>query len=169
MKKLVWRTVEVTGKAQEITLPKPFDTVGKYQDVPFGEAADIEPWYKDVAVVAVRLPDADRSLQELGATVRSSEGRFTVDMLTDGLLAEGITLAAQKPAWVQYEFPEPQTFQGVLVSTERLRSRQKRAVCGGKSTVMEKTTLSGMRAASRKVLPSSLHSRKRRMPPGTLP
>ena len=123
MKKLVWRTVEVTGKAQEITLPKPFDTVGKYQDVPFGEAADIDPWYEDVAVVAVRLPDADRSLQELGATVRSSEGRFTVDMLTDGLLAEGITLAAQKPAWVQYEFPEPQTFQGVLVSTERLRSR----------------------------------------------
>ena len=123
MKKLVWRTVEVAGGAAEIILPEPFDAVGKYQDVPFSDAADIEPWYKDVAVVAVRLPDADRSLQELGATVRSSEGRFTVDMLTDGLLADGITLAAKEPAWVQYEFPSPQTFQGVLVSTERLRSR----------------------------------------------
>ena len=123
MKKLVWRTVEVAGESQEISLPEPFDAVGKYQDVPFSDAADIEPWYEDVAVVAVRLPEADRSLQELGAVVRSSEGRFTVDMLTDGLLADGITLAAKEPAWVQYEFPSPQTFQGVLVSTERLRSR----------------------------------------------
>ena len=54
MKKLVWRTVEVAGGTAEIILPEPFDAVGKYQDVPFGEAADIDPWYKDVAVVAVR-------------------------------------------------------------------------------------------------------------------
>ena len=123
MKKLVWRTVEVAGGVQEIALPEPFDAVGKYQDVPFSEADDIEPWYEDVAVVAVRLPDADRTLQELGAQVRSSEGNFTVDMLTDGLLAEGIAVAGKEPAWVRYEFPEPQTFRGVLVSTYRIRSR----------------------------------------------
>ena len=68
MKKLVWRTVEVTGGTDStLVLPEPFKMPGKFQDL--GGVPDVEPWYQDVAVVAVRIPENDRSLQELGAVV----------------------------------------------------------------------------------------------------
>ena len=122
MKKLVWRTVEVSGGDRVIELPEPFAAVGFYQDM--ANFRNVEPWYRDVAVVAVRIPENDRSLKELGAEVSSSEGDFTLDMLTDGLLSTCSSVTSDQSkgdAWVQYTFSQPQTFKAVTVAGEALR------------------------------------------------
>ncbi len=128
MKKLTWRTLTVTGnpkakKPQVITLPEPFTTVGKFQNA--GAAgglstapADVAPWYKDVAVVAVRIPDAEKTLAQLGASVTSSGGDFTVSQLTDGDLANGTELLSNPSgthAWIQYSFPEEVTVKALTL------------------------------------------------------
>ena len=126
MKKLTWRTLEVTGsrrnrKAQVLTLPEPFKTVGKFQNANSGgltgSPSGIEPWYSDVAVVAVRVPEDDRSMAELGAEVSSSGGTFTVDMLTDGDLANGSEIPAVEngTGWIQYSFPERRIIRAVTL------------------------------------------------------
>ena len=130
MKKLTWRTVEVTGnpkakKPQVITLPEPYTTVGKFQNAGGagsgfemgGETA--QPWYQDVAVVAVRIPEAEKTLSELGASVTASGGDFTVEMLTNGDLADGSMLPSNPSgthSWIQYAFPEEITVRAVTVS-----------------------------------------------------
>lgn len=126
MKKLVWRTMEVEGHtSREITLPPPFTAAGRFQDLK--NVPDIEPWYEDIAVVAVRIPDEDKTLQELGAVVSSSNGSLTVDMLTDGKVEtyEEILPSPDGFSWVQYEFPEPQTFRAVRISERPLAARHR--------------------------------------------
>ena len=126
MKKLVWRSLETEGGDLTIQLPEPFTTVGKFQDVPYGDAKDIEPWYEDIATVAVKLPDKDRSLEELGASVRSSSGDFTLGMLTDGKLStfDKVTIDPKTGCgWIEYSFPAPITFKAVTVAGEALRGR----------------------------------------------
>ena len=125
MKKLVWRTLETEGGQRVLHLPEPCTTVGKYQDIPYAGASDIEPWYKDIAVVAVRMPENDRSLKELGATVSSSEGTFSLDMLTDGCFSDFVQIGAWpgEDAWIRYDFPEPQSFRSVTIGCEAFRPR----------------------------------------------
>lgn len=128
MKKLTWRTLEVSGdpkakKPREIILPEPFKTVGKFQNS--GESgalstapAQIAPWYKDVAVVAIRIPDEEKSLDQLGASVQSSGGTFTVQQLSDGNLANGSELPSNKAgthSWIQYSFPEEVTVKALTL------------------------------------------------------
>ena len=126
MKKLVWRTLEVDGGTpKDLTLPEPFRTAGKFQDV--ASAPDVDSWYEDIAVVAVRIPDNDKSLQDLGAVVSSSDGTFTVDMLSDGKLE---TYGQVRPepggySWVRYDFPEARTFRAVRVAERPLGARHR--------------------------------------------
>ena len=124
MKKLVWRTVEVPGGKQEIALPEPYSAVGYYQDlVNFKE---VEPWYQDIAAVAVRLPEKDQSMTDLGAVVSSSEGKCSVDILTDGSMNTFCPLnpaAGKEDSWVLYSFPQPQAFKAVTTASEILRSQ----------------------------------------------
>ena len=73
MKKLTWRTKEVTGgTVQLIRLPAHFDTPGTYQNI--ADGGQTEHWFQHVATLAVKLPDAERSMQEMGARVTSSGG-----------------------------------------------------------------------------------------------
>src|SRR6185503_14640997 len=69
MKKIVWTEVRVKGGATKIVLPKPAGVTGPYQNIPmqpgFGERVDpskLPIFYKDVAIVAFKLPQADKSL-----------------------------------------------------------------------------------------------------------
>ncbi|MBQ5984585.1 MAG: hypothetical protein IJL56_06395 [Bacteroidales bacterium] len=122
MKKLVWRTVTLPGGDREITLPEPFTAVGPFQDIP--EVRDVEPWYEDIAVVAVRIPEKDRSLQELGAVVTSSEGNVSLEKLTDGSYEKYVTVPSsvdKGEGWIQYSFPAPASFKAVTVVNEKLR------------------------------------------------
>ena len=137
MKKLTWRTMEVTGnpkakKPQVITLPEPFTTVGKFQNAGAtgmnfsGSAANIAPWYQDVAVVAIRVPDADKTLSQLGASVSTSGGDFTLEQLTDGDLANGSELKtnpAGTHGWIQYTFPEAVTVRALTLVGGPVRSQ----------------------------------------------
>ena len=120
MKKLTWRTMEVNGngKNQTLTLPEPYKTVGRFQNVSAGIYAPIfekmTQWYQDIAVVAVRVPEAEKGMQELGATVTSSGGDFTVEQLTNGDINDGPELALNKEgthAWIQYNFPQAVTIR----------------------------------------------------------
>ena len=120
MKKLTWRTQEVNGngKSQTLTLPEPYKTVGRFQNVSAGIYAPVfekmPQWYQDIAVVAVRVPEAEKSMQELGATITSSGGDFTVEQLTNGDINDGPELALNKEgthAWIQYNFPQAVTIR----------------------------------------------------------
>ena len=123
MKKLTWRTVEVTGgTVQLIRLPALYDTPGTYQNVPDG--SDATPWFQHVATLAVKLPDAERSMKEMGAKVSSSGGSFTVEQLTNGDYNDGVALtpaADGEPAWLQYSFDQPQLIRALTLCGGRKR------------------------------------------------
>lgn len=124
MKKLVWRTMTVKGGQKlHTTLPAPFKTIGKFQNVPNGKPDT--SYYKDIAVVAMRLQDDDKSLKELRAKVSSSGGHFTVEQLTNDDLDDGIAPTAGKDdeyAWIQYEFDKPVTFKAMSIAGGDVRS-----------------------------------------------
>ncbi len=123
MKKLVWTETRVPGGGTNVLVAKPSDVAGPFQNIPkqpeFGMAAEPGPgYYQDVAVVAYRLPEADKTLRELGATVTSSGGHFQLAQLTDGDLGKTTLLppaAATGFAWVQFAFPRPQTIRAVTM------------------------------------------------------
>lgn len=133
MKKLTWREsiVEIkknkNKKAQNtlLHLPAPFRTTGFFQNVPpadnateFANAAISEEWYRDIAVIAVRLNDAEKTMKEMGARVTSSGGNFALEQLTDGDLNNSSGLPVEETrgyAWIQYEFPVPTTIKAVSV------------------------------------------------------
>ena len=131
MKKLTWRTLEVSGngKSQTLTLPEPYKNVGRFQNVSAGIYAPvfekIPQWYQDIAVVAVKVPEAEKSMQELGATITSSGGDFTVEQLTNGDINDGPELALNKEgthAWIQYNFPKAVTIRSfTLVGGQVIR------------------------------------------------
>jgi len=123
MKKYVWSETRVEGgRPFTGALPKPPSATGPYQNqvIPNGapgrpQAPSVE-FYADAAVVAYRAPESDRSMAEMQAKVTSSGGSFDLAALTDGDVVKSTLLPAAPPgerAWVQYEFPQPQTLRGV--------------------------------------------------------
>lgn len=150
MKKLTWRTTDIKvqnkkGKkieggyanspkadALDIQLPKPYKTTGFFQNVQpvdngteFSTASVDVEWYQDIAVIAVRLPEDERSMAELEAKVSASGGHYTVEQLTDGDLAHAIGLPADDKlgyAWIQYEFPQPITIKALTISDGKVRN-----------------------------------------------
>ena len=132
MKKLTWRTMIVTSRGkgtQTMTLPKPYTTTGYFQNVPsvtnsstFSEAGVEDEYYQDLYVIAVRK--TDRTIIEMGAKVASSGGSFTVGQLSDGDLANASALpvSADGAAWIQYEFPQPETIRALSVVDGTVRS-----------------------------------------------
>ncbi len=121
MKKLVWRISNVKGGQKiDMQLPEPFKTTGAFQNgAPAGRgAANIQyEYYEDIVTLAVKLPESNRTLAQLGAKITSSGGSFTVDQLTDGDIANTVMLPAngRQNAWIMYEFPEPQTVRSATV------------------------------------------------------
>ena len=123
MKKLTWRTVEVTGgTVQLIRIPALFDTPGTYQNIPDGGNAD--HWFQHVATLAVKLPAAERTMKEMGAKVSSSGGSFTVEQLTNGDFSDGVELPPSpdgNEAWLQYSFDQPQLIRALTLCGGRKR------------------------------------------------
>lgn len=119
MKKLVWRTAEVSGGNVDIQLPKSFTKVGAFQNgAPAGRSFDANAREAggEIAVLAVKLPEGTAS--PLDATLTASGGDFTLEMLTDNDIANGAVLPPGKDgfAWIQYEFPQPVTVRSLSVS-----------------------------------------------------
>lgn len=123
MKKLTWReTVVKGGRTISMPLPAPFTTTGFFQNVALAENASTfavatadHEFYKDIAVMAVRLRD-EEMLPE--AKVTSSAGQFSYDQLTDGDLNTAVNLPYDPErgySWIQFEYAKPQTIKAVTV------------------------------------------------------
>jgi len=127
MKKIVWSEVRVKG-GQPFTgiLPKPPTVSGEFQNLSLNEESGsssgkqkvIPTYFEDIAVLAYRLPTADVPLSELAPQISSSGGNFSLAQLTDGDLETTNFLPKDTKngfAWIQYEFPQPQTIKAVTV------------------------------------------------------
>jgi len=126
MKKIVWREVRVAGGQQvEVTLPEGYSVAGNFQNNASGEIK--ESYYQDIAVLAVKLADNDKTLAELGAKVTTSAGsaEASLDALTDSDFSTSAKLYGVKQGlpYIQYEFPEAQSFRSVTVADGRTRGQ----------------------------------------------
>lgn len=123
MKKMVWTEIRVKGGATNIKIAPAQGVTGPFQNIPvqpFGERKmDISKniiFYKDVVILACKVPQADRSLTDLGAVVTSGSNNFTLSQLTDGDLSTSILLpkdTVKGYAWIQFAFPQPQTIKAI--------------------------------------------------------
>jgi len=129
MKKYVWSETRIEGgRPLKGALPKPPSATGAYQNQPGGgrgaggrgEAEPPPEYYADAVVVAFPAPESDRPMTEMQPKISSSGGAFEVAALTDGDLSKA-TLLPSAPvgerSWIQYEFPQPQTFGGLTFIT----------------------------------------------------
>ncbi|MFD2934699.1 glycosyl hydrolase [Spirosoma flavum] len=126
MKKYVWSETRVTGgKTFSGKLPQPPNTTGNFQNVPVGgsmlggPAANLPTYYADAAVIAYRLPAAEKSLSTLMPKITSSGGTFSLADLTDGDLAKTSLLPPMEVGqdmWIQYEFNSPQTVKAFTLT-----------------------------------------------------
>jgi hypothetical protein len=131
MKKLVWSETRLSGGTPFTgKLPQPPGTVGPFQNVPVNWNNPIlggpppEPVpdvYKDIAVIAYRLPAEDQSPAELRPVVTSSAGAIDASLLWDGdfTQAVGLPFGGQgKPAWIELDFGHPQTVQSMSLALQ---------------------------------------------------
>lgn len=80
IKKLEWRSIDTRGGKISVQLPDLYNVVGPYQDYHTdNDRIKIEPYGKDLYVLAVRLPYSDKSMNALGAQVSKSESTISVE------------------------------------------------------------------------------------------
>lgn len=125
MKKYVWSELEVEGgKPFSGKLPRPSDQTGKYQDAHLeggglggGFIGEVPSFYRDALVIA--FPVDEKSLAELTPTISTSGGEFTLDLLTDGSIAQSAFLPPMEigqDMWIQYAFGQPRTFHAFSIA-----------------------------------------------------
>lgn len=131
MKKLVWRQIEIEGgKPVRLRLPEGFDVTGPFQDFSqtsggVSQAFLKKKFYRDIAVLGVRLCDADINFRTLGPAVTSSgcvlDGASLMERITGDSVGDYLDVTADKDGncWIQYGFSEPQTVRAVVVSEFR--------------------------------------------------
>jgi len=125
MKKYVWSETEVEGgKPFTGKLAHPPANTGAFQNMGTEDRPGGRPmpqFYADAAVVAYRRAAIDRSVEELHAKITWSGGAPDLKKLTDGDLVSTTKLpipAVGQSAWIQYEFPAPQTMRGITFVTK---------------------------------------------------
>jgi len=125
MKKYVWSETAVEGgKPFTGKLAHPPSNTGAFQNISIRDAlsappgaAEIPQFYADAAVVAYRRAPIDVPLAALHPKMTSSGGAPNQELLTDGDLEKttGLPIPAEvgQDAWIQYEFPTPQSIRAV--------------------------------------------------------
>lgn len=135
MKKLAWSEKRIQGggkKAQSYSIPEATTQTGLFQAsggqglASSFSGVEVKPveYYKDIAILAVKMPTADKSMQQMGAKAITANGEVSVETLTDGNLANSVPVSRDDKngyCWIQYEFPTPQTIKAVSVVTGRTR------------------------------------------------
>ncbi|WP_138991387.1 glycosyl hydrolase [Larkinella sp. C7] len=125
MKKYVWTETRVPG-GQPFSgkLPQPPNTTGNFQNVPLGaamlggSAGKPQSYYADAAVIAYRLPAAEKLLASLNPKITASGGTFSLADLTDGDLAKTTMLPPMEVGqdmWIQYAFDSLQTVKAFTI------------------------------------------------------
>ena len=132
MKKYVWsETVVEGGKPFTGTLAHPPTVTGAFQNLPVHDLLEapegskpIPQFYADGPVVAYKRASEDVSLESLHAKMTASGGSPDAAMLGDGDLEKTTKLPIPKTvgdsAWIQWEFPEPQTIRAITIVTPAL-------------------------------------------------
>jgi hypothetical protein len=128
MKKYVWsETVVEGGKPFTGTLPHPPSNTGAFQNIGVRDMLEAPEghktpqFYADAAVVAYRMPAEDVSVEDLHARITASAGAPDTAMLRDGDLEHTTKLpipAEGQSAWIQYEFPQPETMRSITIVTK---------------------------------------------------
>lgn len=133
MKKLTWREMIVKGGNKvSVRLPEAWETTGFFQNIPpsensttFSSSSNEDKYYRDIAVIAVRLNKAEKTMAGLTAKITSSGGIYTVEQLTDGDLNNAVLLPRDDKrgyGWIQYEFEKPQTIKALSVVDGNVRN-----------------------------------------------
>jgi len=128
MKKMVWSATRVEGgKPFTGTLPHPPQVDGTFQNFAAqprrsadGRAAVLPEFYADAAVVAYKIPDGDKSQEELNPQVSSSGGTANVAALSDGdvnSVALDLPGNAASEPWMQFDYGHPQSIQAVTIAS----------------------------------------------------
>jgi hypothetical protein len=129
MKKYVWsETVVEGGKPFTGKLAHPPEATGAFQNLPIHDlisapegSKPIPQFYADGPVVAYKRVADDVPIESLHPRMTSSGGSPDASMLGDGDLEKITKLPIPKeagdPAWIQWEFPEPQTIRAITVVT----------------------------------------------------
>jgi alpha-L-rhamnosidase/Glycosyl hydrolases family 2, sugar binding domain/F5/8 type C domain len=135
MKKFVWTETRIRGgKPFHGTLAKPSSVGGPYQNIPIvdfialftGQKAETPPeFYADSSVIAYRATPTDVPMSDLQPKITSSGGTIDPALLEDGDDVKSSSLPAApvgEKAWVQFEFPKPQTIHGVTLVLNEVRN-----------------------------------------------
>lgn len=123
MKKVVWTQTYIEGgKAFHGVIAKPDETSGPFQNIPLvadpGDTSQAPKYYKDIAVVAYKVPEQEIPMTDLKPIVSSSGGSFSLKQLTDGDLATSTLLpldTANGYGWIQFAFERPQTIKSITI------------------------------------------------------
>ncbi len=133
MKKIVWSATRVEGgKPFTGKLAHPPQVDGVFQNFPGGnmrtaDGKTVAPpeFYRDVAVIAYRIPDGDQSQQELAPKVTASSGQPNVSALSDGDVATvALDLPASQPgneSWIAFDYGHPQRIQAITLASRNDR------------------------------------------------
>ena len=129
MKKMVWSATRVEGgKPFTGKLAHPPQVDGTFQNfqvpgrrAPDGTVVTPPEFYTDVAVIAYRIPEGDKTQPELDPKVTASGGTPNVPALSDGDVATvALDLPASAPgkeSWVEFDYRHPQTIQAVTLAS----------------------------------------------------
>ena len=119
MKKYVWSEVFVKGgELFDGKLLQPSSVAGPIQNVKHADSN----YYKDVAVVAFKVPEEDKTMLELNPEVTSSDGNITLEGLIDGDLSTAQLLpytTDHVKSWIQFKFKKPQQIKAITIVTDR--------------------------------------------------
>ena len=127
MKKYVWSVTRVEGGQPFTgTLPHPPGNTGAFHNLPiddvgamFGVPFKAPQFYGDSVVVAYRAPAGDVPIEDLYPKITASGGTIDAALLSDGDLVKTTALPKApvgEKAWIQYEFPQPQTIRAVTLA-----------------------------------------------------
>ena len=129
MKKMVWSTTRIEGGKPFLgQLAHPPQVDGTFQNfqvpgrrAPDGTVTTPPEFYTDVAVIAYRIPDGDKTQQELDPKVTASAGTPNVTALSDGDVGTvALDLPASTPgneSWVEFDYGHPQAMQAVTLAS----------------------------------------------------
>lgn len=120
MKKLVWSETVVSEGDATVMLAAPDSICGPYLNCRrYSKDPHRYDYYKDIAVLAVRMRPEDMSMQEMGAKLSTSDGADPSSLL-DGIYDNTLTVSRGSAdfAWVQVEFSDPRTIRSVMASVD---------------------------------------------------
>lgn len=123
MKKITWHSMIINGgRTFKGKLPEAFNATGNFRDMDNGNLNTVK-YYKDIAVIAVKLNSGDDSPESLKARLTCSGGNFTLEQLNDEKLKKGekLTPDSEGKLWIEYTYPQPQTIRALSICDGSIR------------------------------------------------